>query len=430
MRHRYWLPLPPLARRCTPDRALRGGWSAIPALGAAFVTLALCLGSCAEKATPTQAGGTEMAVPIVPVAKVSRAKLSRSVSLTAEFEAFQEVEVMAKVAGYVKQIHVDIGDHVKAGQVLAVLEVPEMLDDATRASATIEQADAEIAAARDELARSEAAFQISHLSFSRLQEVAKREAGLIAIQELDEAQSREQEARSRVAGAKSRLRVAEQRLQVAKAEQARTRTMGNYVTITAPFAGTITKRYADTGSMVQAGIASRSQALPVVQLSQGDLLRLRLPVPESMVPTVRVGRPVEVEVPSLARTFAGRVARFSGKVDVATRSMVTEVDVPNPTGVILPGMYAQVLLGLEEHNDVLSVPIESVERHSSGPRVYVVGSAGEVQIVPIQLGIEDTGRAEIIAGLAEGDQVVVGKRAELESGERVRAKLVESAARN
>ena len=146
-------------------------------------------------------------------------------------------------------------------------------------------------------------------------------------------------------------------MQVSAAELKRVKTLMDYTRVTAPFAGVITKRYADTGSMIQAGTASSTQAMPLVRLSENSLLRLILPVPESAVPTVHVGQQVEVRVPTLNRSFPGRVARFSDKIAAATRTMDTEVDVPNPTLLLIPGMYAEVNLTLDRAAGVLAVPI-------------------------------------------------------------------------
>ncbi|WP_031496718.1 efflux RND transporter periplasmic adaptor subunit [Bryobacter aggregatus] len=391
-------------------------------LSAAALALSAFLSSCGKNEIATRVAAN--ALPIVPVAAVQRMDLSRSTILTAEFEPFQEVELMAKVSGYVQSIKVDIGDQVKAGQLIAVLEVPEMQDDLSRATATIEQAEAETAAARDELARSESAYQIAHISFTRVQDLSKREPGLIPLQEVDEVRSRELIAQAQLSSAKSKLRVAQQRAQVARSDESRVRTMKNYVSITAPFAGTVTRRYANLGSLVQAGTSSQTQAMPLVRLSQNGLLRLRLPVPESMVPSVKVGRPVEVRVASLARSFEGRVARFTAKVDQATRTMLTEVDVPNASNLIVPGMYAEVTLGLEGRPQVLSVPLEAIERSASATRVFVVDGSGVVKIVPVKLGIEDAHNAEVQSGLQVGDQVMTAQRSGVKEGDHVQPKLV------
>src|SRR5262249_28882227 len=149
--------------------------------------------------------------------------------------------------------------------------------------------DAEVVTARDELRRAESAHELQHLSYTRIQDVAKREKGLVPQQQVDEYRSRDLVAEAQVAAAKSSLVTAEQRTRVARAEEARVRTLQRYTSITAPFAGVVTKRFANTGSMIQAGTASQSQAMPVVRLSQNNLLRLILPVPESVVSKVRVG---------------------------------------------------------------------------------------------------------------------------------------------
>jgi len=359
----------------------------------------------------------------VPVVAISRGDIANSITVTAEFQPFQEVDVMAKVAGYVRTIRVDLGDHVREGQLLAELEIPEMTDDVTKAAAIVEQTAAEIVAAKDELTRAESSHQIAHLAHTRVQDVAKREPGLVPLHDLDEVRARDLVAEAQVAAAKSKVRVEEQKTHVARAEQARLQTLRNYVTIVAPFSGTITRRYANVGSMIQAGIASQSQAMPLVRLSQISTLRLSLPVPESIAHTVRGGRPVEVRVKSLARTFEGRVARFASKVDSATRTMITEVDVQNPSGIIMPGMYAEVALQLKKQQDVLTVPLEAIERAGAVMRVYAVDQSGVIRVVPVQLGIEDAARVEIVSGVEEGQHVITGRKAGLNAGDTVLPKL-------
>jgi RND family efflux transporter MFP subunit len=363
--------------------------------------------------------------PVVPVAKVGRTDLVNDLALTAEFQPFQQVDVMAKVAGYVRSIKVDIGDRVGEGQLLAALEIPEMEDELAKAAAAIDQADAEVATASDELKRAEAAHDLAHLSHTRIGDVIKREPGLVPQQELDEVRSRDLVSEAQVSAAKSNLRTAEQRARVARAEQSRLQTLHKYTTISAPFDGIVTKRYANAGSMIQAGIASQTQAMPVVQLSQNNLLRLILPVPESVVSRIHVGEPLDVKVSSLERTFPGRVARFAAKIQESTRTMDTEVDVPNPTLTLIPGMYAEVKLRLDGRTNVLTVTLDAVDRSGPAPRVYSVTSAGVIRIVPIATGLETDQRIEVRSGLEEGDTVVVGRRAGLKEGQRVQVRPLE-----
>lgn len=301
-----------------------------------------------------------------------------------------------------------------------------MQDDLTKATAAIDEAEAQIATASDELKRAEVAHQLAHLSYNRIADVLKREPGLVPQQEVDEAHSRDLVSEAQIATAKSSLRTAEQRQKVAQAEKTRLQTLHKYTTISAPFDGVVTKRYANAGSMIQAGTASQTQAMPIVQLSQNNLLRLILPVPESAVSRVHVGQTVDVRVTTLGKTFPGRVARFAEKIQPSTRTMDTEVDVPNPSLTLIPGMYAEVNLRVDERRNAVSVPLEAVDRSGGASRVYLVTQGNTIQIKPVSLGLETAQRVEVQSGLQEGDVVVVGRRAGLKDGQRVQARSLEA----
>jgi RND family efflux transporter MFP subunit len=395
---------------------------------ASIVPFVAAITSCARSGG-AEASQTATEAPTVAVVKATRADLSSDLILTAEFAPYQEIDVMAKVSGYIREINVDIGSRVQEGQLLATLEIPEMQDDLTRAAAAIEQANAELTTARDELQRDESARDIAHLSYSRILDVSKREPGLVPQQQVDEANSRDLVAEAQVSAAKSRITAAEQHIHVGQAEQAHVKTLYQYAVITAPFTGVVTKRYANTGSLIQAGTASQTQAMPVVRLSQNGRLRLALPVPESAVPLIHLGEPVDVRVSTLKRTFPGVVARFADKVDESTRTMKTEVDVLNPTLVLVPGMYAEVDLTTEQRKNVLTVPMEAIDGSGDSARVFTVEPSGTIQIVPVRLGIENAQRIEVRSGdLKEGDSVVVGSRARLKAGSKVQPKVIGPAA--
>jgi RND family efflux transporter MFP subunit len=365
--------------------------------------------------------------PIVAVARAAPADLAKTVVLTAEFRPFQEIEVHAKVAGYVKQIMVDVGDRVTAGQTLAVLEVPEMGNDVSRAEASSRRSEAEVQHAKDEQAQAEANYEAVHLTYQRLADVNKQRPNLVAQQEIDDARAKDLAAEAGVSAAKSALAAAQQQVQVSQVEQERTNTMLAYSKITAPFAGVISKRYADTGAMIQAGTASQSQAMPLVRLSQIDLLRLVLPVPESIVAKIHLGEAVEVRVPSLNRTFPGIVARFSDTVSTATRTMETEVDVPNPSLTLVPGMYAEANLTLDRRQKALAIPLMAVSTQGDKSSVFVVTAENKVEERQVKLGIQTANRTEVIAGLRDGDLVVVGSRSQIQPGSQVTPKQIEMA---
>lgn len=386
----------------------------------AVIGMSACLLSCEKQ---DGSAVKEETVPVVPVAKVGRGDLSRDIVLTAEFQPYQEVDVMAKVSGYVKSIQVDIGDRVREGQLLATLEIPEMTDEAAKASALTQSEEADIAAARDEIRRAEATRNMTHLSFTRIQDVAKKEKGLVPQQEVDDAQAHDLEAEAQVAEANSRLNSALQKKRVDQAEEARLKTMFQYTSITAPFAGVVTKRYANTGSMIQAGTSSQTQAMPLVRLSQNNVLRLVLPVPESATPKIHVGETLDVKVSALGRTFPGRVARSAGTLQMATRTMDTQVDVQNPNLALVPGMYAEVNLNLDDRKGALTVPIDAIEGTGSEAHVFVV-RGGVVQTAPVTVGLETAQKVEILSGLQQGDMVIVGRHSGLKNGQKVTPKLI------
>jgi RND family efflux transporter MFP subunit len=391
----------------------------------AIAIAAITLTSCAWRgqASTKVASGDEL--QIVPVARATRSNLSSSIALTGEFLPYQEVDVMAKVAGYIRTISVDIGDRVRTGQLLATLEIPEMENDLAKAEASIEQSEAEYAVTRDELRRASSAHDIAHLSFVRIEDVAKREPGLVPRQEVDEAQSKDLMTEAQVSAAESNLAVAGLRTKVARADETRIKTMNAYARITAPFDGVVTKRYASVGSMIQAGTASQSQAMPVLRVSQNNLLRLILPVPESVVARIHDGETVDVRVPALAETFPGRVVRFAEKLQQDTRTMDTEVDVSNLDLKLVPGMYAEVKLQIAERDQVLSVPLDAVDTSTGDPQILRVDAANVIRRSAIVTGLETAQRIEVRSGLTAGDTVVVGRHAGLRDGQHVQTQLSE-----
>lgn len=383
--------------------------------GLLTATGAVWLTACKSSAPPP------IAIPIVPVATVGTATLANDLVVTAEFRPYQEVDVMAKVAGYVRSIGVDIGDHVRTGAVLATLEVPEVQDDVAKAKAGVAGAEANIVTAQAAVQRAQAAANIAALSFKRIQDVSTRDPGLVPKQEVDVAQSRQMEAAAQLASATSSLRAAQESKAEAESEYGRATTMLQYATIRAPFNGVVTKRFADTGSMIQAGTTSQTQAMPVVTLAQDDPLRLILPVPVSDVAGIRDGEPVDVNVVSLGRSLRGTVTRYADSVQMATRTMDAEVDVPNADGSLIPGMYAEVHLHLTARPNVLSVPLDAVDGIGTSVQQAYVVRDGVIHLTTVKTGLQTPTRVEILSGLQSGEKVVVGRHTGLSDGEKVDA---------
>lgn len=389
----------------------------------AAVGVVSVLTGCTERPTQAKSVAAPPENTVVAVARVTPDAISRDVLLSGEFRAYQAVDVHAKVAGYLRKIQVDVGDRVRAGQLLAVLELPEMRDDLAQAAAVRQRSAAEVNRAQQELARMESGLKIARLSSDRLAAVNQKEPGLIAQQELDEALARQQTAEAQVAAARAALAAAQEAVAVSQAGERRARTMTDYSQITAPFSGVITKRYADTGAMIQAGTASQTQAMPLVRVAQIDRLRLVLPVPESLVPRMRVGTPVEVRVPSLDKTIRGTVARLTADVQLATRTMDVEVDVPNPSGTLVPGMIAEINVTLDRHQKALTIPPQAVTIRDAKRYVLVVNQAGLLEERAVQAGLETSTQVEVKQGLTEGELVVIGNRSQLRAGQRVEPKV-------
>jgi RND family efflux transporter MFP subunit len=387
-----------------PSRYLRLLIGALLVLGVGYGVRQLFFGAKPEQSA--SAGESK----VVPVVKTSREDMQTEVTLQAEFLPYQDIMVHAKVSGFVNLIRVDIGDRVKQGDLLATLEIPELQDNINKAKATL-------SATGEEIAKAQADYNNVHLLYQRLADVAQAHPNMVAQQDLDTARSKEDSAH----GA---LGEAQQHRDEAQAELGRLNTLAAYEKITAPFDGIITKRFADLGSLIQAGTSSNTQALPLVQLAQDTLLRLRFPVPEAETPLIENGRQVEVTVPALNRTFVGSVTRSAWQIERSTRTMTTEVDVENPQGVIKAGMYAYVKLPLQVAKQALAVPLQALTTGDQ-PTVFVWTKDGQLQERKVKVGIRTADKAEILGGLQEGDAVVVGNRAGLVAGQKVEAKFVE-----
>lgn len=392
------------------------------AIGVTATVLAAWAGATACSRPHAAEGANEP--PSVSVAAIVRGDLAQTLTLAAEFRPYQEIEVHAKVAGYVKTINVDVGDRVSAGQLLAVLEIPELQDEMVQDEASVKRSREEVNRAQADLARAESAHEVAHLGSSRLAAVMKQRPNLVAQQDIDEALGRDRVAEAQVATAKAALASAQEQIAVAQAGQNKTKTLFAYARITAPFAGVITHRYADTGAMIQAGTSSQSQAMPVVRLSQNSLLRLIIQVPESAVARIHVGEPVNVKVQALNRTYEGKVARFDSKVNPDTRTMETEVDVPNPKLELVPGMYAAASIAAEESHGVLIAPVQAIVRKDDKTTAWVVGQGGKLEPHEVTVGLEAPDRVEVRSGLRENDLVVVGGRAQLKEGTIVTPKII------
>jgi RND family efflux transporter MFP subunit len=364
------------------------------------------------------APGASATVPRAVVAVAKRGEIANTLAIAGEFLPYQEVELHAKVAGYIRKINVDIGDRVHTGEVLAVLEVPELAAEVQGADAGIRHSQDEIERAQKEVARDEAAHAALHAAYKRLKQAAEARPGLVAQQELDDSQAKDMAAEAQVEAAKSALSAARQQLDESKAGQMRVSALNDYSRITAPFDGVVTWRYSDTGALVQAG-TSAGNAQPVVKIAQVNVLRLRIPVPESMCADVHMGEPADISVQATGEHFTGNVTRFTDALDRSTRSEQVEIDVPNDKLHIQPGMYADVVLQVRNHENALLIPVQALSQSDTGSSVLVVNSDNRVESRSVNTGLESPNHVEVTAGLHEGDRVIVGNLGAYHSGQLV-----------
>ena len=365
--------------------------------------------------------------PAAAVVKVTRGNISDTLEIASEFQPFQEVDVYAKVSGYIQKLNVDYGTHVKQGQVLATLEIPELQQQIQQDEATVRRSEHDLSRAKEEVNRAESAYKVAHLTYARLADVQKTQPELVAQQEIDVAQGRDLEADAEVAAQKAALDSAEQGLLAAKAALGKDQAMYDYSRMTAPFDGVITQLYAHQGALLPAGTSSSSNKgdSALCRLSQNDLLRLVIPVPERAVPNIQLGRSVAVGVSGVNRTFEGKIVRFSDQIDTATRTMHTEVDVPNPRYELVPGMYASVKIPLHSAAKVLTLPIQAIQAGETGKgTVLVVNGNNEIETRNVAVGLQSASQVEITSGLQENETVIFGSQGQFKNGELVFPKLV------
>lgn len=345
-------------------------------LGLSALAVAGLICGCNRPATEA---AKPLASPVsVQVVHVKRGVATRSTVLPAEVRPYQQATLYAKVAGYVKTVAVDKGDSVKAGALLADLEVPELLADQTRY-----KAEAEIAA----------------LDYKRIGEAQKKSPDLVLSQSIDTAKSKSD---------------------IATANLERTETLLGFAKITAPFGGIITKRLVDTGAFIPAatsGSAAQNAALFI--LMDFSTVRVQVAVPENEVPFIKTGLVVKITVEELTgRVFEGTVTRYAHALDDATKTMLAEIELPNPQGELRPGMYANARIVVERKPDALVIPSDALVIEKTRNSVFTIAD-GKAKRVTIKTGFNDSGWVEVLEGLNLDDAVILAGKQVLNDGQAV-----------
>jgi membrane fusion protein, multidrug efflux system len=344
-------------------------------LPAIAVLLWLCGCGPSASESPQKASAPASVQTILP----QRGEIARSITLpTFRILPLQEATLYAKVSGYLKTLAVDKGDTVREGQSLAEIEVPELLADET-------QFKAESVVART--------------NYERMAAAREKAPDLVVPATVDDLRGQ---------------------WEIAQAKLQRTQTLLQYARITAPFSGIVTARYADPGAFIPAATAgSTPQNAAIVTLMDFTRVRLQVSVPELEVPYITNGVPTQMTVEELpGQTFRGAVTRFSHALNEATKTMLAEIELPNPSGKLRPGMYGAVRLEVERKHDVMLLPVTALLVEKAGTSVFLVAD-GKAKKTPVQTGFNDGTNVEIANGVNSSQPVILLGKLSLNDGQPV-----------
>ena len=334
-----------------------------------------------------------LAIPTVSVVHATPAKGQEDLVLPGTMQAYVESPIYARTSGYVKKWYHDIGTRVRQGDLLADIDTPEV--------------DQQLSQAKADLATAQANANLSKITAARYQELIKTDG--VSKQEVD--------------NAVGDLAAKEATVNSAQANVRRLEELEGYKHVVAPFSGVITRRQTDIGQLVNAGNGGASQEL--FFLAQTDPLRVYVNVPEAYAPSIHAGLPAYLELTQYpGRKFEGKVVRTAQAIDLSTRTLLTEVDVPNHSGELLPGGYAQVHLGVQVGVERVQVPVNALLFRAEGLRAVIVDANHKVHLQPITVGRDYGTSLEVLQGITAADWIVINPADSLDDGQQVNVKDV------
>jgi RND family efflux transporter MFP subunit len=349
--------------------------------------------------------------PRVEVVHPRRFTVAQRLQTNATLEAFEEADLFAKISGYLSEVRVDIGDHVKAGQLLAVIDDPELKQELAEAKAQLVSKQSSLESARRQLDHNKAELALQN-ALAKDRDQLGEGRGFISDRTLDQVHANADIAKADLGVAEANRDLAASQVDVAAATVEKIKTLLAYTQIVAPFDGVVARRQVNRGDLVQAAAATRTtpSAGSLFTLQRIDTIRVFCDVPENDVPRLHVGDPAIVKPAGFdGQAFIGKVTRFSLRLDPQTRNMRTEIDLPNPTERLYPGTYAQVSLEMNRRPDALTVPAAAVGSDGDGNFVYTITN-NRITRLAVKTGLTDNGRIEVTAGLSENTTVVASAK--------------------
>lgn len=341
----------------------------------------------------------ERTLPRVTVVTVGRSSPTSSLQLPGSIQAITEAPLLARADGYIKQRLVDIGDRVHLGDTLAVIEAPELDEQVRQAEATVRQAQAGVDQAEANLRQGRADLELARVTADRYARLVSD--GSVSAQDNDQFQAQYKLKLAALQSLEQALKGQQSAIAAAQANVARLENMKGYRNVVAPFDGVITLRNVDSGALVNSG------STLLFRIAQTNALRIYLNVPQTNASSIRHGDTASLSVSNLpGRTFTGKVARTANALDPSSRTLLVEVHVPNPDGVLLPGMYAQVTLNSSRANPPLLIPSDALIVSGAGTQVAVVDPNHRVHLQTIVAGRDYGDRLEVMKGLNDGEVIV------------------------
>src|SRR5450755_267863 len=341
--------------------------------------------------------------PVVEVATARQAPVRGTLDLPGDMQALVDSPVFARVDGYLRTRSVDYGDRVKAGQVLAEIDTPELDQQIRQARATFLQSQSALNEVQADLELSKANLNLSRLTVERWRRLSK--GGVVARQEADQKEADFAVNEAQVAKAQASIATTKETVSGNEANLHRVEEMKAFARITAPFAGVITARNVDIGTLVNSGNGGPAREL--FHIAQIQVLRIFVNVPQTNVASMHPGQTAELRVQELpGQVFAAHVTRIANALDATSRAMLTVLEVPNPRGVLMPGMYAQVRFSTGRAEAAVIVPGDVLILGRQGPRVAVVAPDHHIHLRSIRIGQDLGSEIEVVSGLSAGEVVV------------------------
>jgi RND family efflux transporter MFP subunit len=364
------------------------------------------------------------AAPTVLVAKAELAPARGALVLPGNIQAITEAPIFARSEGYLQKRMVDIGDRVEAGQLLAVVEAPEVDKQVQQAQATLLRAEASLAQTRAAQEQSNTQLKLAEVTAQRWNTLFTK--GVVSRQEADEKQAAYDARRADNEAAHANVTAAENAVAASRADLQRLDDLKGFQQIRAPFAGVITARNTDIGALIRSGA---SDGRELFRLARIDTVRIMVNVPQTNIPAISVGEAAAVSVQERpGREFSGKLVRTANALDPTTRTLLAEVHVQNPNQVLLPGMYAQVRLANARSAPAILVPGDTLVVRSNGPQVALVREDGSIHYQKVLLGRDFGAQTEIISGLAGGESLVINPGDDIQEGAMVKARVARDAA--